>query len=191
MRILLRLVEDCGKTVSRAELMDAAWPSDGNVTDESLTKAMSILRGSVRHCGLAKDAIQTVPKIGYRLVVPARDTFAEVSPAEEALVHIERHPGLPAAHNRMVKKNIVPYQLAMAVLLVITGAMTTFAFVRPEPEVSLRIRRHHLPAAEDSLRHGMLAPVDTVVTGSDALGYMASVEGGTVRRIARPADPSD
>src|SRR5689334_4589247 len=62
---LLVLVRANGRIVSKRDLTEAVWP-DTYVVENSLTKNISALRR------LLGDAmIETVPKFGYRLTLPA------------------------------------------------------------------------------------------------------------------------
>jgi len=69
--VLLELLIHAGETVTREELLDAVWP-DVHVVEASLTTAISKLRKAIDDAGGA--VIQTVPKIGYRLVAPGQIT---------------------------------------------------------------------------------------------------------------------
>ena len=66
--ILLQLLLHAGEVVTKEELLDSVWP-DVMVVDGSLATAVSKLRkamGDEDH-----PAIVTVPRVGYRLAVPA------------------------------------------------------------------------------------------------------------------------
>lgn len=74
-QVLDVLVDAQGEVISRSDLLDRAWPGVC-VGDESLTQAIAELRRlfSDRHC--ATKIIETIPKRGYRLAVPALDDAA-------------------------------------------------------------------------------------------------------------------
>jgi DNA-binding winged helix-turn-helix (wHTH) protein len=61
---LTLLVQAAGQAVSREVLIAAAWP-DTSVSDNSLARCISSLR---RHLGA--EAIEAVPKFGYRFTIP-------------------------------------------------------------------------------------------------------------------------
>lgn len=84
--VLLELLTHAGETVTREELLDAVWP-DVNVVEASLTTAISKLRKAIDDVSGA--VIQTVPKIGYRLV--AQVEIAEAPP--QAAVRLAFSPG--------------------------------------------------------------------------------------------------
>ncbi len=67
---LLALVERSGETLSKDQLLDRVWP-EGFVEEANLTQNIYVLRKTLRDGGLA-DAIETVPRVGYRFAAPAR-----------------------------------------------------------------------------------------------------------------------
>ena len=70
------LVEVAGQAVSRETLVRTIWP-DTIVGDTSLGRNISVLR---RHLGA--DAIQSVPKFGYRFTLPVTTAETPVCPPE-------------------------------------------------------------------------------------------------------------
>ncbi len=90
MSVLIALAEGSGATVSRADLLDAAWPRQ-EVSDDVLTGCISSLRRALGDDPRKHRYIETVPKRGYRLVAPVR-------PAVDPTLHpsagsSERLPG--------------------------------------------------------------------------------------------------
>ncbi|MCI0408904.1 MAG: winged helix-turn-helix domain-containing protein, partial [Acidobacteria bacterium] len=69
MQVLVRLAERAGEVVSKQDLFSAVWP-DTFVTDDVLTRAVSELRKALGDAGRPPQIIQTVPKRGYRLLMP-------------------------------------------------------------------------------------------------------------------------
>lgn len=92
----------------RDELLDLAWP-DGGGTDESLTRAISLLRKAFKTLGAENPVIKTVHKRGYCLALPV--TF----PASH-------FPATQRASTTEVPRDIVP---SIAVL--------AFSDMSPEP----------------------------------------------------------
>jgi hypothetical protein len=60
-------VRSRARVVSKDELLDALWPGV-TVTDNSLQRAVSTLRGALREGGM-EDAIRSFPRNGYRFFV--------------------------------------------------------------------------------------------------------------------------
>ncbi|MCC0026760.1 MAG: winged helix-turn-helix domain-containing protein [Brucellaceae bacterium] len=73
--VLAMLAEKPGKVISKTDLMDAVWP-DTHVTEDSLVQCITDIRRAVGAEG--RDAIETVPKRGYRLkpTIPRPSTAA-------------------------------------------------------------------------------------------------------------------
>lgn len=71
--LLLALLEAKGAPVAKADLMDLVWP-DAVVEEGNLTVQIANLRKQIGTDANGRDWIITVPRIGYRLVVP--DTLA-------------------------------------------------------------------------------------------------------------------
>ncbi len=59
--VLAVLIQRAGETLSRDELLSLAW--DADASDEALTQAISRLRKLLKD----RQAIETVPRVGYRL----------------------------------------------------------------------------------------------------------------------------
>jgi DNA-binding winged helix-turn-helix (wHTH) protein len=68
MAVLHYLVANAGRTVSRDELLDEIWHTR-NVVEEALTKCISHLRQALGDDVRHPTYIETVPKLGYRLLV--------------------------------------------------------------------------------------------------------------------------
>jgi DNA-binding winged helix-turn-helix (wHTH) protein/tetratricopeptide (TPR) repeat protein len=70
-QILRILIERCGKVVSREEIRKVLWPNDTIVDfDRSINVAMAILRKTVGDTAENPRYIETLPRRGYRLMVP-------------------------------------------------------------------------------------------------------------------------
>lgn len=67
--VLLYLARNAGRAVAREELLDAVWP-DAIVTDASLTQAVFLIRRALGEADRS-GFLETVPRVGYRLNLPA------------------------------------------------------------------------------------------------------------------------
>lgn len=72
MEILLRLAAEPGEVVRRETLLEEAWERR-MVNDEVLSRAIAELRTALGDDARAARYIETLPKIGYRLVAPVAD----------------------------------------------------------------------------------------------------------------------
>lgn len=69
MDVLCLLVRHSGDVVARDTLIDEIWQIEHGGED-SLTRAISLLRKTFREAGVTNEVIETIPKRGYRLAVP-------------------------------------------------------------------------------------------------------------------------
>src|SRR4051812_36296336 len=69
MDVLLRLAAAPGEVVTREALIADAWPRR-MVNDEVLSRVIADLRGVLRDDAREARYIETLPKVGYRLVAP-------------------------------------------------------------------------------------------------------------------------
>jgi DNA-binding winged helix-turn-helix (wHTH) protein len=76
--LLLVLVENSGHVVGKDELYKQVW-QDAFVEETNLTKNISILRKILSEGDGETSFIETVPKRGYRFVVPVRESESEYS----------------------------------------------------------------------------------------------------------------
>jgi Tol biopolymer transport system component/DNA-binding winged helix-turn-helix (wHTH) protein len=72
MRVLLTLAQRQNHVFSKEELISAVWP-DTFVSDDALTRCVSILRRITEDDPHSPRFIQTVPKRGYRLIASVSD----------------------------------------------------------------------------------------------------------------------
>lgn len=84
MQLLLRLAREPDTVLRREQLLEEVW--EGRyVNDEALSRAIAELRQLLRDDPRAPRYIETVPKLGYRLIaVPQRDEAAPPPTAETA-----------------------------------------------------------------------------------------------------------
>ena len=68
MAVLGHLAANAGRTVTREELLDEIWGTR-HVVDEAVTKCISLLRQALADDRRKPVYIETIPKIGYRLLV--------------------------------------------------------------------------------------------------------------------------
>jgi len=73
MEVLVCLAAQAGASVPKEELLKSVWP-DTFVTDDGLIRAISELRKVFQDDARESRVIQTIPKRGYRLVLPVLPT---------------------------------------------------------------------------------------------------------------------
>src|ERR1700722_18380819 len=107
--VLGLLVENPGEIVSHEQLRKRLWPEDVFVDfDKNLATAVNKLRSALCDTAARPRYIETVPRLGYRLIVPVEAAPPEpVQPGVPApsVLHINtalpEAPALPAANRRM------------------------------------------------------------------------------------------
>lgn len=87
---LLVLVQHAGHTLSKDDLMRAVWP-DGFVEETNLSFNISTLRKALADGQAGEQYIETVPKLGYRFVMPVQSETPR-----------PKHTNLPAQLTRFI-----------------------------------------------------------------------------------------
>jgi DNA-binding winged helix-turn-helix (wHTH) protein len=83
MQVLIILATHAGDVVTRQQIRDTVW-QDVFVGEDVLIRAISELRRAFQDDPRAQHTIQTVPKVGYRLVAPVTSLEASAEVAEES-----------------------------------------------------------------------------------------------------------
>jgi TolB-like protein/DNA-binding winged helix-turn-helix (wHTH) protein len=112
MAVLLHLAERPGETISRADLFDVVWPGSA-VSDDVLTQCIVELRKAFHDPARHPHVIETIPKVGFRLLPPV----APVGPAPE--------PKAQSGHSRALLQGF------SAVILLLVSVWTWQAFNPP------------------------------------------------------------
>jgi pimeloyl-ACP methyl ester carboxylesterase len=72
------LVESAGTVISKQDLLDRVWP-DAHVDENNLAQSISIVRKALATADPATEYVQTLPRRGYRFVVPVTRTAQAVA----------------------------------------------------------------------------------------------------------------
>ena len=92
--LLVYLVRSRTRVVSKDELLDTLWPGL-TVTENSLQRAVSTLRGVLREGGM-EDAIRNFPRNGYRFCVDPAPGETKAAETEAATASREREAAIRA-----------------------------------------------------------------------------------------------
>jgi DNA-binding winged helix-turn-helix (wHTH) protein len=111
--VLLRLANAGGRTLSRDDLLNEVWKGTCP-TPDVVTQAIADLRRAFGDDAHAPRYIETLPRIGYRLIAPAR--FVD-SPAEAA------HAPAPSRPRRERWLRAMPFVLAVLSLALSAAAL--------------------------------------------------------------------
>ena len=79
-RVLIHLIENRSKLVTKAELLDAVW-GDRFVSESALTSRLKAARRAVGDDGQQQRVIATVHGVGYRFVAPVEECEEGTAPA--------------------------------------------------------------------------------------------------------------
>ncbi len=117
MDILLRLAADPGEVVRRETLLEDVWPRR-MVNDEVLSRAIAELRTALGDDARVARYIETLPKLGYRLVVPVQP-IAPVVP----MVVVDETPRSPPPEAAQVPRLSWATAAGWAALVIVAIAL--------------------------------------------------------------------
>jgi TolB-like protein/DNA-binding winged helix-turn-helix (wHTH) protein len=159
MDLLVLLASRPGEVMSRDQLIEQVWKVEYGA-DESLTRAVSLLRKTFREAGHAGEIIETIPKRGYRLTVTPETVRApppslapsSPAPASAPAAPVDAQPSradpAPAAAGKRGGGMVVRMAAIAAVLLagaiVLVGSLTHWG--APQRDRSIAV----LPFASES-----------------------------------------
>lgn len=130
MEVLVVLAEKAKTVVLREQLLDRIWGPRAAISDEPLTRCIAQLRQSLGDSSRDPKFIQTVPKRGYRLLVPA----LPIDDAPQAVPPVAARPQQPV-HERTW--SFRPWQgIVLIGVLAIAGLIASGTFLLvPDPDV--------------------------------------------------------
>ncbi len=112
MQVLLTLASESGEVVTREHLRDAVWP-DVFVGEDVLIRAISELRRAFSDDPREPHTIQTVPKVGYRLIAAVSPVTTE-SEDESPILIAKPEESLESARAEAREVASVPRIVALA-----------------------------------------------------------------------------
>ncbi len=130
MEVLLCLAKQPGATVTREQLLETVW-ADAFVTEDALHRAISRLRKVFDDDPKNPSFIETISKIGYRLIAPVTPAPSNVALLSEP--QASETPTVGMRTQRLPKRLI----FILAVALAAASWLVWRQFFRPSPESSL------------------------------------------------------
>jgi adenylate cyclase len=129
--VLLYLVENAGRLVTKEEIIQAVW-QDVVATDESLTQCISDVRQAIGDTNQA--IIKTVRRHGYLFASPVARSFPGAlaiasSVAEEPAIPAGSSAGKPTAEASVPKWAFRPWHAAAGALIGIVAIIATMAAI--------------------------------------------------------------
>jgi len=151
MKVLLVLADRQQHVVSKEELLAAVWP-DTFVSDDVLTRCISVLRRVTHDDPQSPRFIQTIPRVGYRLLAEVEDlpdmdhapshvpAPAPVPPGQHAAVPIAELaiiaqeaptlPSQPVPGSQPSRPSYLPFAIAIAVVVLLAVTALWFSHRR-------------------------------------------------------------
>lgn len=130
LEVLHQLLIHAGEVVTKDQLLESVWPGL-MVVDSSVATAVSKLRKAL---GSDDTIVVTVPRVGYRLGVPARRTVPARTPSEPGRGLAAHDSGSPAAG---IRRRVLFAGLAAATLAVLAAGVGLYR-ARPSPVAAPR-----------------------------------------------------
>lgn len=177
MQVLQCLAARPGQVLTRQQLLAKVWPETA-VNEEVLTRAVSDLRKALGETASQARFIETIPKRGYRLVVPVRlpGEIDEAAPPSAAVAREAQGPW------RARWLLLVP--LGLAVLVVGTMAVVYWAAPRPQAPHPIPLRTRPLT----SMPGREVLPAFSPDGNQVAFAQRSLDEGGSWNLFVRMAD---
>src|SRR5262245_37052369 len=117
MAVLIYLADARGEVVSRNELLDAVWPGM-SVTPDALSQCVVELRKAFRDDPKQPAVIQTIPKLGLRLLTPVMPVAAsEVAPRPDHPPRAARRLGPLSRKSALIAGGLTAVAIGGAALL--------------------------------------------------------------------------
>jgi len=107
--VLVALLGRPGEIVGREDLRQQVWPEDTFVEfDHALNTAVKKIRSALGDCANSPEYVETIPKRGYRLLVPVEVVERSISNAPELA---------PVTTGGWLRRNVVRMSLLACILL--------------------------------------------------------------------------
>jgi TolB-like protein/DNA-binding winged helix-turn-helix (wHTH) protein len=180
MEVLCALADRPGEVISRQELIDQVWGVEHGA-DESLTRAISLLRSVLNTDKDLHSVIETIPKRGYRLAAEIAEVTEEAAasqaPAMTAAAEEPAPPFVREPWRRAAEISPVRYVSALVVLAFImlwTGVMigrsSSSAVAVPEKSIAvLPFENLSGNTEQDYFSRGLSEEIRTLLTQLDEL----------------------
>lgn len=153
MQVLLALASEAGEVVSREQIRSVVWP-DVFVGEDVLIRAISELRRAFSDDPREPHTIQTVPKVGYRLIAPVSQPLTEAQGKAENVTGQPAESLEPVEQDVSAPQAIAPASPSTAIgaarkLRLLGGILSLLALAGLVWAV-LALRTRHLPARTEA-----------------------------------------
>ncbi|MEO1966187.1 winged helix-turn-helix domain-containing protein, partial [Hyphomonas sp.] len=176
MEVLCTLADRPGEVISRQELIDEVWGVEHGA-DESLTRAISLLRGVLNTDKDLHSVIETIPKRGYRLAAEIGEVAVPDAPVVTAAPEEPVAPFVREPWRRDTEISPIRYVSALVVLAIImlwTGVMigrsSSSTVAVPDKSIAvLPFENLSGNAEQDYFSRGLSEEIRTLLTQLDEL----------------------
>ncbi len=181
-QILVLLLEHPGEVVTREQLRQRLWPADTFVDfDHSLNSAVKKLRLSLGDDPDNPRFIETLPRRGYRFIVPVRVAI----PSSEQVVNVPLPTPAIAAKPRYYRQAI------LGAVIVTVAALSLWKTLIPAPSVPRVVRVTQL-TRDGQAKDGPMATdgsriyFNEMLPGQRAVIIQVSIKGGESSPLSLP-----
>jgi Tol biopolymer transport system component/DNA-binding winged helix-turn-helix (wHTH) protein len=122
LQLLIFLVENRGRLLEKQQLLDAVW-GELSVTENALTRAITLLRRALGDDIKQPRFIETVPTLGYRFICPVEESEFEAGSSAHALSQAGSKRAVEFASQRWI---------FVAAVLLAVSAIVGIWFLRPK-----------------------------------------------------------
>ncbi|MBZ5621553.1 MAG: winged helix-turn-helix domain-containing protein [Acidobacteriia bacterium] len=187
---LLVLVENSGRVVEKAVLMETVWP-DVVVEENNLTQNVSLLRKTLGDSGDNRQFIETIPRRGYRFIAPVKI----VAPAKI----VQASPDRTATEAPLGRDALEPpgtmYRERRGLLFAVLGVSAALIFGaifvagRPSTAPAPILRQLTTNSVELPLSAGAISPDGKYLAYADPAGlHLKLLKTGETHVLPSPAD---
>jgi Tol biopolymer transport system component/DNA-binding winged helix-turn-helix (wHTH) protein len=181
LQVLRLLLAAEGRVVTREQLRVALWPDDTFVDFEhGVNTAVKKLRQALGDSVENPKFVETVPKVGYRFLVPVE--WVTDSNAKTGLPHVE-----PIARTEPARP-FVTHRIAIASFASIVVAVLVWAMWR-HPSLHTNAKEHKLTSnsSENSVSSASISPDGRYLAYADNAGlYLKLIRTGETHAVALP-----
>ena len=131
--LLLHLLQNRGRVLTKDELLEAVWP-DVNVVENTLAQRIREIREALGDGAHGGRFIKTVPRVGYQFIAELDEDTAGVAAPPPAIASLEAAGADVSANERQYLT--LPVAIACVTLLALIGAAYYFGTRRPALPVS-------------------------------------------------------
>ena len=200
MDVLLRLAAAPGQTVSRQLLLDDVWPRR-MVNDDVLSRVITDLRSALNDDARAARFIETIPKVGYRLIAAVEEIplAAQIAPDAAPAPGVRPAPAPMRAEPLERRRRWLPHVLAgVAVAGIVVAALiawrTPADFATQRARLEAQLARAESFSSDPALELGPRFSPDgrqiayAQATGSRAQIVVRDIAGGHRRLLGDPGE---